>query len=67
VPDLNSEYPERIVARVPKDFPRLVHGAASRSYISPSAYVRQAVSEKLTRDGFVVEPSTVPATKARAA
>jgi hypothetical protein len=61
------DYTERLAARVPKVFTGLVGTAADRNLISPSAYIRQAIREKLTRDGFVVEPSTAPAPKAKAA
>ena len=49
------EYNERLIARVPEPFPRLVSAAAGRNLISPSAYIRQAIREKLTRDGYNVE------------
>jgi hypothetical protein len=53
-----QSYAEKIIARVPDEFPKLVGQAAARSFISPSAYVRQALSEKLTRDGLPVSQAS---------
>jgi hypothetical protein len=53
-------FPERVVARVPPHFPRLVAQAAARQFISPAAFVRQAVTERLARDGFAVETTLAP-------
>ena len=50
-------YDVRIAARVPNAVPRLVSTAASRVFISPSAYVRQALVEKLRRDGYDLSPT----------
>lgn len=50
-------YDVRIAARLPREMPGLISTAASRIFISPSAYVRQALAEKLKRDGFDVPPA----------
>jgi predicted HicB family RNase H-like nuclease len=47
-----TSYDVRIATRLPKDMPKLISAAASSAFISPSAYVRQALAEKLKRDGF---------------
>ncbi|KQO93333.1 hypothetical protein [Methylobacterium sp. Leaf91] len=47
-----TAYEVRIAARIPSEMPSLISAAASRVFISPSAYVRQALAEKLKRDGF---------------
>ena len=49
-----SSYEVRIAARVPTAVPALIATAASRAFISPSAYIRQALAEKLQRDGLTV-------------
>jgi hypothetical protein len=41
---------------VPREFPQLVATAAKRAFVSPSAYVRIAVGEKLVRDGLSPTP-----------
>ena len=53
-----TPYEVRIAARVPGAVPDLIATAASRVFISPSAYVRQALAEKLARDGFTLPPVT---------
>lgn len=45
-------YDARFAARLPSEMPELIAAAASRAFISPSAYLRQALAEKLARDGF---------------
>ena len=57
MPFENGLFPERVVARVPREFPRLVTQAAAQQFVTPATFVRQAVGEKLTRDGFVVDKS----------
>ncbi len=49
-----TAYDVRIATRLPREMPGLITAAASRAFISPSAYVRQALAEKLQRDGFPV-------------
>ncbi len=50
-----TDYDERVAARVPKQFVQLVETAADRNLISPSAYIRQSIREKLVRDGYLAE------------
>ena len=52
-----TPYEVRIAARVPNTVPALIATAASRTFISPSAYIRQALAEKLHRDGLTVPVS----------
>lgn len=47
-----SSYDACIAARLPKEMPQLISTAASNAFISPSAYIRQAIAEKLKRDGY---------------
>ena len=61
-----TAYDVRIAARLPKEMPSLINAAASRVFISPSAYVRQALAEKLQRDGFGL-PNTGAASQRQAA
>ncbi|WP_342167087.1 hypothetical protein [Methylobacterium sp. SD21] len=55
-----TSYEVRIAARVPNTVPALIATAASRTFISPSAYIRQALAEKLQRDGLTVPTPTGP-------
>ena len=61
------DYNGRVIARVPSTFPPLLSIAADRNLISPSAYVRQAIREKLMRDGFTIEGDTNTFPRAKAA
>ena len=45
-----------IAVRVTEDIPRMVEQAAERRYTNMAGYVRQAVCEKLERDGFLPSP-----------
>lgn len=59
-------YDQKLMARVPHTFPKLVAAAAARAFISPSGYMRQALAEKLVRDGFALEPTPAPSGPSRA-
>lgn len=50
------ELTSRITARVSNDTRVKLEAAAARASIGPMTYVRQAVCEKLERDGFEVLP-----------
>ena len=50
-----TAYDVRIAVRLPREMPGLITAAASRVFISPSAYARQALAEKLQRDGFTMQ------------
>ncbi|MBB2964328.1 hypothetical protein [Methylobacterium sp. R2-1] len=57
-------YDVRIAARLPREMPDLISTAASRIFISPSAYVRQALAEKLQRDGFSIPAADITSKQA---
>ena len=43
---------DTIRVRVPEDLAGAVKSAAAAKYLSASAYIRQAVADRLERDGF---------------
>lgn len=57
-------YDARFAARLPREMPGLIVTAASRIFISPSAYVRQALAEKLQRDGFSIPAADITSKQA---
>lgn len=56
-----TTYNDRLALRVPASFRPMMAKAAARLFISQAAYVRQALCERLERDGFKAvsdEPET---------
>lgn len=43
--------------RVPAEIPDLVNAAAEKVMQKPTAYIRQALSERLQRDGISFDPT----------
>jgi predicted transcriptional regulator len=57
---MKSKYEEKMQLRLPHELTKLLENVATRRMISRSAYCRQALAEKLERDGFsIISPSTV--------
>ena len=51
---------DTIRVRVPEHLAGAVKSAAAAKYLSASAYIRQAVADRLKRDGFAVAFGSLP-------